>query len=307
MDSFLYDVVMPIKKEDLYLVKKNCKYIFEFLPVKRIIIITNTYDLNESFEDDRIEIIDENNLYLGLTFDKVKELERSNKYLKKKLTGYYYQQFLKLAYAYVTDDAGYLVWDADTIPIKKIEVKDMDGKPYFYMKSEYRKEYFDTMEKVLGVNKQLEKSFIVEHMYFEKDLVKEMLEVIQDNRNIEGNTWWEKIILAMEADNAFSEFETYGNYVYAHHRDSYVLRDACSLRYGKMLVGKNPTDPQLKWLSKQYESISIEHWDRETIFSYVSHIGLVRKAVKPSTYYKLSYGIEKRIDKLKQRIFFLRS
>ena len=148
------------------------------------------------------------------------------KYGKPIRTGWYFQQFLKLGFA-LSEYAKeyYLTWDADTIPLRHIDMFDAEGKPYFAMKTEYHKPYFDTMKRLLGINKIVPFSFIAEHMMFKVSLVKELISII-DNTQIEDSTWFEKVINATDFEAAkcsemFSEFETYGTYCMNCYPDAY--------------------------------------------------------------------------------------
>jgi len=54
--------------------------------------------------------------------------------LPRGITGWYYQQFLKMQYAHVCEDACYLVWDGDTIPCGPFsmfhERRGQNGEPH---------------------------------------------------------------------------------------------------------------------------------------------------------------------------------
>ncbi len=70
-----------------------------------------------------------------------------------------------MQYCKLCKDKYYLIWDCDTIPIKKVNMFSNDRKPYFDVKEEYNKPYFITMEKLLPeLGKKYNYSFISEHM-----------------------------------------------------------------------------------------------------------------------------------------------
>ncbi|WP_027216539.1 methyltransferase domain-containing protein [Butyrivibrio fibrisolvens] len=185
--------------------------------------------------------------------------------LPRGVTGWYYQQFLKMQYSFQCPDEYYMVWDGDTIPCKKIHMFQEDsGKPFFDLKHECHEEYFETMGIILpGFGKVIKKSFISEHMMFKTKYMKELIREIEANKNIPGKKFWEKIINAIPADkiqsSAFSEFETYGTYVALKHSSDYALREWHSFRLGGSFFDINTiSDGDFDWLSKDFDAISFE-------------------------------------------------
>ena len=189
----------------------------------------------------------------------------SNSELPRGVTGWYYQQFLKMQYALICSDEYYMVWDGDTIPCRKINMFTKDTKqPYIDLKHEYHPEYFETMGKVLpGFRKVIERSFISEHMLIKCDIMKNLINDIEKNEDIKGEKFWEKILNAIEPkkiyDSSFSEFETYGTYVALRYPSVYKLRDWHSFRLGATFFDKDTiSDRDFEWLGKDFDAISFE-------------------------------------------------
>ncbi len=185
--------------------------------------------------------------------------------LPRGVTGWYYQQFLKMQYALVCPDKYYMVWDGDTIPCKEIIMfQPESGKPYLDLKHEHHPEYFETMSVILpGFHKVIERSFISEHMLFRVDIMKNLIRDIEANDSIPGKRFWEKIINAIPPEkiqsSSFSEFETYGTYVALKYMDVYKLRDWHSFRQGGTFFDMDTIcDRDFEWLSKDFFSISFE-------------------------------------------------
>ena len=185
--------------------------------------------------------------------------------LPRGITGWYYQQFLKMQYCRMCTDEYYMVWDGDTIPCKDIVMfQEESGKPYIDLKHEYHKEYFDTMSRILpGFSKVIERSFISEHMLFRIDIMKALITDIEKNDAIPGTAFWEKIINSIPEDqiqsSAFSEFETYGTYVALKYPTVYKLREWYSFRQGGTFFGVDTIcDRDFEWLSRDFYSISFE-------------------------------------------------
>lgn len=224
----------------------------------------------------RVAFIDENNI---IPFDEVHALiaDRmknilAGRELPRGITGWYYQQFLKMQYALMCEDEYYMVWDGDTIPCKSVNMFQKEtGKPYFDLKHELHEEYFETMATILpGFRKVIERSFISEHMLIKVDFMKELIKEIEANMNIPGTRFWEKIINAIPEEkiqsSAFSEFETYGTFVALRHSDAYALREWHSFRLGgEFFFVDTISQKDYEWLAKDFDAISFEkgHFVRE--------------------------------------------
>ncbi len=185
--------------------------------------------------------------------------------LPRGITGWYYQQFLKMQYAYMCEDEYYMVWDGDTVPCRKINMFSPEtGQPYIDLKHEHHQEYFDTMGKLIpGMHKVIGRSFISEHMLIRCDIMRALIEMIEKNDQIEGKRFWEKIINAIEPakiyDSSFSEFETYGTFVALRFSDVYRLREWHSFRLGGSFYEPGTiTDGDFEWLGKDFDAISFE-------------------------------------------------
>lgn len=269
-------IVIPIKKDDYKKVKMAVPYIEKYINADSIVIISNDQENIDSNID--IEYINENELYRGLTYNNLQTIIRK-KTNKEVPVGYYFQQFLKMAFARVTTDNEYIVWDADTIPLQPITMKEND-KYIFDMKYEYAKPYFNTIYSLFGIEKQIQGSFISEHMIINTGIMREIINEIEDNKELIGDSFYEKIINAISDDdiiNGFSEFETYGSYVLNRHPGMYECKKYDSLRIGKSVVGEHPTEAQLEWVGKTYPAISIEHFDNGTWMSRLTRLKLWRR------------------------------
>lgn len=263
-----YDVIIPISVKDVGILLKNIKYIKNNLDYKKIVIVGNDEVLlkTKHILSNEIEFKNENDIFDGLSYSTVADIlyQRCG---KKRRTGWYLQQFIKLAYSYICDDKYYLVWDADTIPLKRITFTEND-KVLFNLKDEYNKPYFRTMNKLFNVKKSkiVKQSFISEHMLFDKTIVIKMLDEICSNDNLFGKNFYEKILYSIRKKDlnksGFSEFETYGTYNYKNNVDHVKFRSLNTLRHGKVFLGENPSDELLLWAAKDFDTISFEKYDK---------------------------------------------
>lgn len=211
--------------------------------------------------EDDVVFLDEDRLYPGLTLEAVRAFF-STRQMVASQAGWYLQQFLKLAYAYVCKEEYYLVWDADTIPLREIPMTDAQtGRPYFDMKPEYIRSYFTTIHRLTGMEKAETESFIAEHMLFRTQIVKQMLAWIETT-TIPGSAFFEKILFAADysqKDRSFSEFELYGTYCSYVWPGLYKKRHLRTMRCGKMFLGAHPKKEVLQWAAQKKDLISFEH------------------------------------------------
>ena len=155
----MYPCIIPTIVKDYNRMRTNYKRIFDCLPVSKMIFI-GPADLegiveedrkNKVFDDHNVEYINENDIMslasLKPTFNSLITPENN---LKPTAVNWYYQQFLKMGYSRICDADYYLCWDADTVPLRKIELFSEDGKPYLDVKPEYNNTYFITIERLFG-------------------------------------------------------------------------------------------------------------------------------------------------------------
>lgn len=208
---------------------------------------------------------DEDTVVPGLSYDGLRTLITSRNANAAERTGWYLQQFLKMGYARVTDDTHYLIWDSDTMPLKDISMFDENGTPFFDIKEEYHPPYFDTMARLFDgkVKKTGDFSYISEHMLIVTDLMRSLLDAVEDNTALPGTSFYEKIIAAVDpaelTASGFSEFETYGCFVDTYHPGTYVRRSLRSFRRGDELM-KDTVEERLKqYVFQTYDLITFEN------------------------------------------------
>ncbi len=267
----IYNIIIPVIFRDYSFLNTTMRYVHKYLHPQKIYIITDIrfkrFLPKEVLIDKRCVIVDENNVIDGLDIEKIKGLFQKLNRVKMG-AGWYYQQFLKMAFALSNhcDSDYYLSWDSDTIPLREIIFFDESGKPYFTMKSEHHAPYFVAIERLLGITKTNSRSYIAENMMFNKSIMLELINVIQSNQNLKGNTWYEKIVYALEPESVsqlgFSEFETYGNYCLTYHPHHYIERTLPSFRSGGLIQGRFVSDRILRQLSFDQATASFEIYDR---------------------------------------------
>ena len=263
------DVVICLAARDFRIVKKTIRSLRRYVINNSDTIYLITKGSNRRFFSGRwlaknnVILLDEDNFVSGLTYIDLQEIISKHFDYQVK-AGWYLQQFLKMGFA-VTEYAKerYLIWDADTIPLRKIPMITEEGKCYLAAKTEYHKPYFDTMERLLGFGKQVDFSFIAEHMVVEVKFMRELIERIRKTP-MEGNSWFEKIINASSKTDVgtFSEFETYGSFCNKYHPGLFEIRQLRTLREAGMLFGHSVTQEELETLGRMgFDTASFESYD----------------------------------------------
>lgn len=195
--------------------------------------------------------------------------------------GWYLQQFLKLQFAFFEPEKDYyLIWDADTVPLRPMRFFDEQGRMLLTKAEEYQVPYFETYRRILGEEPNREFSFIAQHILVQKSVAREMLAKV-DHRVSGGGGWPWKIIRSLPEsgrnNNLFSEYETYGHYVKNHYPDRVKFIRRSWLRKAAREIGRSfPSQRELKKLSEQYDYVAFERvyrgWRR---FAVLAH-GLVQ-------------------------------
>ena len=284
--------------KDYKIVKKVVRLCRQYLQEQkeRIFIIThrenNRFFSNSWRQKYHCVLIDEEAMIEDLSFTKCKEL--LSRHFQKGTNiypGWYLQQFLKMGFAltnYAKEE--YLIWDSDTIPLHTLKFKE-NGKYLLTVKTENHQPYFDTLQRLLGFGKLYDCSFIAEHMPINVKVMRELIERIGKS-DVEGNTWYEKIINATSGrdEQAFSEFETYGNYCMKYHPEIIETRPLITMRTAGLLYGRGVTKRQLKLLGKmEFDTASFElrhipafprniaNWWERIVLRIYRELGWIRK------------------------------
>ncbi len=273
-DNIQYSCIIPTLPADYHDTSKHLYMLFDMLSISRLIFIgpdeLRQPVLNDAKEHDIcecVEFINENDI---IPFGDVKQAYNTRlseiesefgKPEKVSRAGWYYQQFLKMEYHKLCEDEYYLCWDADTIPLRKIEMFHNSGTPYLDTKTEYMHSYFDTLYNLFRYEKVIDQSFISEHMLFSKTMMAEMINDIMATQ-LAGNSFYEKIFSAIQQPfQGFSEFETYGSWIAKKYPSAYRLRKWKSIRNTSFIINRSDlNNDDLKWLATGFDAASFERY-----------------------------------------------
>ncbi len=266
-----YDIIIPVASKDVDFLPKVLKYIrMNLIEAENVYIMTNAKCFEKlhklGVDSFGAVLLDENTMCHNISFGRIKNiLLQHGVHIR---IGWYLQQFLKMGFAQTKHAKKYyLTWDSDTLPLSHIEFFDGD-KPLFTKKKEYNEPYFDTMQKLIGIGKVADFSFISEHMMFDKDIMCELIEAIGQS-NVEGTDWIEKILNACEnlEKPCFSEFETYGSFVWEKYPGLYGTQRLNTFRAAGIIKGRHIDDYRLERMSLDLDTASFELFD-EPLFPY---------------------------------------
>lgn len=139
-------------------------------------------------------------------------------------SGWLFQQLLKMNGDKLGSSDYFLAIDADTVLITPHVFTEGD-KTIFYCRNWSQPEYFRTYRKLLGKQRSSRSSFVTHYMLFNKSMLAQLKRTIEAKHH---QKWYSAIMNNMDKTKqfAFSEFETYGNYLYSTHRNRVILKKA---------------------------------------------------------------------------------
>lgn len=205
-----------------------------------------------------VRVIPENNFLPGMTIEALRALPVRG---FPRAAGWYFQQLLKLQFAFTDLDEDYfLIWDADTVPLRPMRFFDAQGRMLLTKATEHHAPYFETYRNLFGEDARREFSFISQHIVVEKSMAREMLTRIERHVPGEGNWAW-KIMrsLPQTGDNLFSEYETYGHFAKNHFAERVAFVQRAWQRRITHYTGRGiPTERELATLREEYEYAAFE-------------------------------------------------
>lgn len=243
------DVLIPAIEKDLgtlpYVIDAVRKHVKH--PIGSIMIVSpNSQKIKEVCRQKGCRFIDESTV-LPITKKHIRY--RSKKWDR---SGWLYQQLLKLGGDSLGSQKFYLVMDADTVLIRPHRFR-IGGKTVFYCRNWSQDEYFKTYKKLLGKRASSPTSFVTHYMLFDKSKLAELKKAIEAKHH---TSWYSAIIRNTDKSKqfAFSEFETYGNFLYSRYPGRFILKKA--LNKSLNLNASQLSPSKIKKLAKTYRSIS---------------------------------------------------
>ena len=191
--------------------------------------------------------------------------------------GWYLQQLVKISALSRGDDDDdvVLIWDADTMPLRRLEFVNPDGSLNYYKNTEQIKQpygdqaidpYFVTLHNLLGLEKIVNFSFIAQCFPCYVAWAREFIAEIEAKH---GCHWIEAIFASADLSklSAFSEYETLGNYLQHRHGDKMVITNRPWEHLGSTYIGiEHMTEKRRQRFGEIYDFIAFEHWQKTVAF-----------------------------------------
>ena len=264
----IYDSVLCVAMRHKDIALKAIRSLHLFTQSRKIFVITSRH--NFTFFEDALDkslpvhLLDEDQVIENTKLSALQDYftQRIGTPLR---SGWYFQQFLKMAISNLPDTADhYLIWDSDTILLRSLTFFDADGKVFVNPKIEDHKPYFEVLQKIIGVEKQVDFSFISEHLMINKSYMSELIHSFVTKAS-DKISWVELILNSIDDDSlsvsGFSEFETYGNFIALNYKDSFRCRSIKSTRNGALYFGMNPNKHDLLlFMLAGHTFVTFETW-----------------------------------------------
>lgn len=219
-------------------------------------------DFFKSITTEKIEVRSQEELsdkFADLLTKKFANSSNSKRY------GWYFQQFLKIEALRQSSTDYVAIWDADCVPVKKIElVNDMNNPVYVNSSREFHADYFDNIERLLGMKRVQKMSFVIPGFPMKKLWIQEFITFIEKKHQV---SWYEAIMKTtnFELTSGFSETETLGTWVANMYPDEWISRTGTWERYGQSRFGfaRSMTPKKLIEIGNTHdlEIITFENWD----------------------------------------------
>lgn len=247
------------------------KYLTDFIDAVEFVVIVPETDLDQfrAVTPNTIKVISEK-IYTDQIYKLLKP-----KFNEKNIGryGWYLQQFIKLvALSEAKDDETYLIWDADTIPLRPLTFNSRDGLAY-YKATEHHLPYFEVISRLLGLEKIVSHSFIAQCFPARGAWMREFIFFIESRQ---GLPWLEAIIETtnFQEISGFSEYETLGTFFSHKYTDRIRFTNKKWLRFGHSVIGgiHKFNHPHSKLLLSSFDFVSFEAWDKPWIKKLIENM-----------------------------------
>lgn len=182
--------------------------------------------------------------------------------------GWYLQQFLKVE-AVRSDprDALCLIWDADTVPLRRLDFSDDAGRLVYRTglhRPAIHQPYFELISALLGMERVVDQSFISQCFPVRSQWVRALCAELCERHRVES--WWDAVV-AYVADHpsacGFSEYETLGSYVIQRYPDEVTLRPGRYFRPSNRLFPIDRLDEApVNRIARDMEYLAYDDYDR---------------------------------------------
>ena len=190
--------------------------------------------------------------------------------------GWYLQQFYKIEALLQSRYDRCVIWDADCVPLAPFRLFSKEGKPRYMMAGEHHRPYFEVIEKLLGMTRVQDFSFVVPGFPIPRIWLEQLVVFIQERTN--SADWWDALIDVIDFGllSGFSETETLGTWVANQHPTDFEVFPVNWERRGHSSFGHarehSPDSLQVLAKGSGLEIITFENWDIPTRKSFIRKV-----------------------------------
>jgi hypothetical protein len=246
-----YDIVIVSHEKDFNNIKhiiEHCDINLEFDSIHLIVSDRVPYtdmELLQTLTTKPINLHLETNV---LTVDKSRLKHRPN---------WIYQMLLKI-FQDVTINDNFLVIESDCVILKDLKFFNEDKTIFYLGRDHYHQQYYNFNQKLLGIGREYNHSFISEFMMYDKKVVKELLNKTNCNT---VKDFLELVYSYVDNDCYPSDYDLYGNFFYSNYTDKFETKVLNFDMSGKS--GSYWSDGEIKELienNKDKDAISFHCW-----------------------------------------------
>lgn len=241
------------------------------------IYVIARHNLKAYIQNLGVSFIDEDSLLDNLTFKTI-----HSTLLDPRPCGWFFQQFLKMAYSFVCQKEFYLSWDCDSLLIKEFTINlDSVFLNALPARISPNHPYYNTFTTLLNLKFNNNYQFMCEFMIFNKSIMQDLCKTLNQKQ---PQYFYQPIISLVNKDSktySFSEFETYANFVLNHYKDTYQLQFYPVYRCGARFFKEIPSldNALVRDFGKTYYMLQFNHWDNPVPFARILHNQTLRKII----------------------------
>jgi len=280
-----FDIVIACRRKDIETLRLALPRLRQYLPHREIFIFTAKKNFTCFFRKlgSEVELMDEDTVFPDMTLRDLKQ--EGGLFGFPGGAGWYFQQFLKFSYPRIRpDQERYLIWDADTVPLRPFQVFGKNGRALLtpattdaarpppgvhldpgttrkmVQATRIHKPYFENYRHLLGESPTFEGSFIAQQMPIHVPTLKRLLDRVEQ-RFPGGKSWPWKVIQNLRGrdGNLFSEYEFYAQFALQHAPEFHEVRPLLWSRAGRLKRWR-PSEEQFTQWADQLDYVALERW-----------------------------------------------
>jgi hypothetical protein len=215
MKNKKYDIVIVSHEKDFNNIKFIVEHAQKNLEFESVHLILSE---REEYQDlDLLKTLTDKPVYKHKESDILK-IDRSR---IKHRPNWIYQMLLKI-FQNVTENDNFLIIESDCIILKKLDFFENDKTTFYLCRDQDHLPYFEFSNKILGIGREYNHSFISEFIMYDKEMISDLL------RKCNCNDVYD--FLELIYDNVTptcypADYELYGNFCYKFHPDKFQTKN----------------------------------------------------------------------------------